>query len=167
MTNENQPDALVEVELMELCRSIVADGKVELDEIKTLRRWLRRHQDSSVPQVSILAELVGRIAADGKITRQEIEQLTEALHQVLGAQQQAVNIVEVACGSCAQRYQAQAQPQVQQLVCPACQAIVVVPAIGQPPAPPPANGDLFSDRYSARQPFGRRPARKPSGRSDA
>lgn len=119
---------LIEHELMLLCQSIVADGKVDLDEIKALKKWLQRHRESDLPSVKSLADLVDRITADRKVTSSEQQELLGTLNNLLSQQ---TSPVEVACGGCGQRYATHATSIAQDVVCPACSTVVVVPSVGE------------------------------------
>jgi len=68
---------------MELCRSIVEDREISLDEIKSLRRWLRRRRDSDSPVIRTLSETVERIAADRVVTSEEQRELLSALQGIV------------------------------------------------------------------------------------
>ncbi len=123
---------LVEQELVDLARAIVADGKVDLAEIKTLQRWLRQHHDSDVASVQTLAKLLDRITADRKVDAEEQQELLHALHQTIRELSQA-NATQVTCTGCGRRYRAQTQATAQQLPCDTCGTIVVVPALDDLP----------------------------------
>jgi hypothetical protein len=70
--------------LLELCTSIAADGKLELEEIKTLRRWLREnHATSNLPAAKYLHDVMCRITADGVIDRDELLDLFLAVERVI------------------------------------------------------------------------------------
>jgi len=70
--------------LVQMCRQIIADGKIDLGEIKELRSFLQDHKDaSSVPAIPYLHELMTRITADKKVDRKELKELQIAIHAVL------------------------------------------------------------------------------------
>ncbi|MBC8875301.1 MAG: hypothetical protein H8E44_38245 [Planctomycetes bacterium] len=68
--------------LLDLCREIAEDGKVSLDEIKSLRRWLRQHRGVDLPAIRSLSEIMGRIVADRVVTSEEQRELLTALHGI-------------------------------------------------------------------------------------
>ena len=71
-------------QLLDLCVDIVADGKIDLDEIKRLRRWLRSNKDNnSVNAVSYLDDIMTRITADGVVDRDELLELHLAVERVI------------------------------------------------------------------------------------
>lgn len=70
--------------LVQMCRQIIADGKIDLGEIKELRSFLQDHKDaSSVPAIPYLHELMTRITADKKVDRKELKELQIAIQAVL------------------------------------------------------------------------------------
>jgi len=73
-------------QLLELSLRITEDGKVDLDEIKELRRWLKvnQHQDK-IAAVTYLHDIMTRITADGHIDRDELVELHLAIERVIPA----------------------------------------------------------------------------------
>lgn len=70
--------------LLELCTCIAADGKLELEEIKALRRWLREnHAESNLAAAKYLHDVMCRITADGVIDRDELLDLFLAVERVI------------------------------------------------------------------------------------
>lgn len=70
--------------LLELCTCIAADGKLELEEIKALRRWLREnHAESNLGAAKSLHHVMRRITADGVIDRDELLDLFLAVERVI------------------------------------------------------------------------------------
>lgn len=70
--------------LLELCLAITSDGKVDLQEIKDLHRWLRKHiDDSSIVAIGYLSDIMKRITADGVIDRDELIELHLAIERVI------------------------------------------------------------------------------------
>lgn len=71
-------------ELLDLTVGMAMDGRLELEEIKALRRWLRANDGANaVPAVGYLNEIMTRIAADGKIDRDELVELHVAIEKVI------------------------------------------------------------------------------------
>lgn len=73
-------------ELLQLCNGITADGRIEVQEINTLRRWLASHKgDTTVVAIAYLSEIMERIAADKVIDRDELSELHLAIERVIPA----------------------------------------------------------------------------------
>lgn len=71
-------------QLLELASRIAQDGKLDLEEIKELRRWLRANQhESSITAIGYLHEIMQRITADGVIDRDELLDLFMAIERVI------------------------------------------------------------------------------------
>jgi len=71
-------------ELLELAVRTSLDGKLDLPEIKELRRWLRANQgDSSIPAIGYLHDIMARITADNRINRDELLELHLAVERVI------------------------------------------------------------------------------------
>ena len=70
-------------DLRSLCRSILRDGRIDVDEGHDLRSWLRQHPDINVSEEGgRLCTLVERSLADGHLDldeRIELEDLLEGL----------------------------------------------------------------------------------------
>lgn len=73
-------------ELLQLCLEITRDGKLDLSEIKALRKWLRNHEgNSTVAAIGYLSEIMNRITANNVINRDELTELHLAVERVLPA----------------------------------------------------------------------------------
>ena len=70
-------------ELLSLCQSITADGRLAPEEIAGLRDWLADTEESDLPAISYLREIVVRVLADGQITPDEYQELYKAVEAVL------------------------------------------------------------------------------------
>lgn len=70
-------------ELLAICREITEDGRLDLDEIKRLRRWLRANQDAGIVAVGYLLDILNRATADGVIDRDEQRELHLAVERVI------------------------------------------------------------------------------------
>lgn len=70
-------------ELLALALRICADGKLELEEIKDLWRWLRQHKENSIPAVGYLLDIMTRATADKVIDREELFELHLAIERVI------------------------------------------------------------------------------------
>jgi hypothetical protein len=70
-------------ELLSLCQSVTADGKVAPEEAEGLREWLGEAAAADLPAASYLKEVVERVLADGQITSEEWRELYRAIEAVL------------------------------------------------------------------------------------
>ena len=71
-------------ELLALCLQITDDGIVDLVEIKTLRKWLRKNRRvDSIAAIPYLCDIMARITADCIIERDELVQLQLAIERVI------------------------------------------------------------------------------------
>lgn len=71
-------------ELLELGVRIAADGKIDLNEIKELRKWLRANQEQGkANSIDYLAEIMNRITADSVIDRDELLELHRAIERII------------------------------------------------------------------------------------
>ena len=71
------------IELVGLCRGLVADGRVTTAEVKVLASWLEQigsQDDWPIPEI---AQLVERILEDGVVTMAEKEELQKLIEQIL------------------------------------------------------------------------------------
>ena len=82
-----------------LLAEIMADGKINLDEIKDLRIFLREHKDHpTIAGIRYLHEIMTRITADMIIDRDELRELAHAIYSVMPKK----NLPEVAEETAAQ-----------------------------------------------------------------
>jgi hypothetical protein len=71
-------------QLLKLCRRIAYDGKLDLQEIITLRKWLRANQtNNSVAAIAYLHDIMERVTADRVIDRDEQLELQLAIERVI------------------------------------------------------------------------------------
>lgn len=73
-------------ELLSLCQSATADGRIAPEEAEGLRAWLAEADAAELPAASYLREVVERILADGQITADEYKELHKAVEAVLPAE---------------------------------------------------------------------------------
>ena len=67
-------------EMMQLARSIVADGKVSELEAKAFRAWIERNPDVvGISRVDQIVGILRNVFSDGRLTEEERAQLVEAL----------------------------------------------------------------------------------------
>ena len=84
-----EPDLLNPVgsQLASLLSEIVADGKIDLDEIKKLRHFLREHKDcDTIVAIRYLHDIMVRITADKIVDRNEVRELGHAIYSVIPKQ---------------------------------------------------------------------------------
>lgn len=70
-------------ELLSLCESVTADGKLAPEEAQGLREWLDDADAAELPAASYLREVVARVLADGQITPEECREVYRAVEAVL------------------------------------------------------------------------------------
>ncbi len=71
-------------ELLALIVSITTDGKLDLEEIVALRKWLRANKDNeTVSAIPYLHDIMTRITSDGVIDRDELLELHLAIERVI------------------------------------------------------------------------------------
>jgi hypothetical protein len=70
-------------ELLSLCRSVTADGRLAPEELESLRRWLDAAAAADMPALKHLRLVIGRVLADGRITPQEYQEVYRAVETVL------------------------------------------------------------------------------------
>lgn len=70
-------------ELLDLTVRIATDGKLDLEEIKELRKWLKLNEVSELPSVAFLHDIMTRITADKLIDRDELIELHLAIERVI------------------------------------------------------------------------------------
>lgn len=70
--------------LLDLAVRIATDGKLDLDEIKELRSWLRANKgNDNVAAINYLHDIMARITADGVIDRDELLEVHLAIERVI------------------------------------------------------------------------------------
>ncbi len=70
--------------LLELCLRVSADGKLDIAEIREIRRWLHENAvHHQMAAVKYLSDIMERIAADGVIDRDELLELHLAIERVI------------------------------------------------------------------------------------
>ena len=70
-------------ELLSLCRSVTADGRLEPEELTALRQWLDHAEAADMPALRHLRLVIERVLADGRITPEEYQDLHRAVESVL------------------------------------------------------------------------------------
>jgi hypothetical protein len=78
-------------ELLSLCQTVTADGRLAPEEIAGLRQWLGDAAAAEMPAVRFLRGVIERVLADGRITADEYQEVYRAVEAVLPfeARQQA------------------------------------------------------------------------------
>lgn len=71
-------------QLLDLTVGMAMDGKLDLDEIKALRAWLRANESNTeIAAIGYLHDIMKRVAADGVIDRDELIELHLAVERVI------------------------------------------------------------------------------------
>lgn len=71
-------------ELLALATRIAGDGKIDLEEVKELYRWLHAHRrEETIPAIPYLLDIMRRITADKVIDRDELLELHLAVERVI------------------------------------------------------------------------------------
>ena len=70
-------------ELLSLCRSVTADGRMAPEELDALRQWLSEAESASMPASRHLRGVIEKVLADGRITPDEYQQVYRAVESVL------------------------------------------------------------------------------------
>lgn len=78
-----QRETAAAVELLALCQSITADGKLDEREVDELRTWLTTHRKTKLPACSFLLSTAERILRDGQVTAEERDELYRAIETAM------------------------------------------------------------------------------------
>lgn len=70
-------------ELLSLCQTVTADGRLEPEELAGLRQWLDDAESAKLPAARHLSRVIERVLADGRITPEEYEEVYRALESIL------------------------------------------------------------------------------------
>ena len=70
-------------ELLSLCQSVTADGRLIPEELDGLRQWLREAESAEMPAAKHLRGVIRKVLADGKITPEEYKEVHRAVEAVL------------------------------------------------------------------------------------
>jgi len=70
-------------ELLSLCQSLTADGRLEPEELEGLRRWLSDAETAELPAARHLRRVIERVLADGKITPEEYQEVHRAVEAIM------------------------------------------------------------------------------------
>ena len=70
-------------ELLSLCQTATADGRLEPEELAGLRQWLDDAESARLPAARHLSRVIERVLADGRITPEEYEEVYRALESIL------------------------------------------------------------------------------------
>jgi hypothetical protein len=110
-------------ELLSLCQTVTADGRLAPEEIAGLRQWLGDAEAAEMQAARFLRGVIERVLADGRITAEEYKEVYRAVEAVLPfeARQQA--------------YAARARAESSDLSAPAPVPAVQPAAAGAEPAP--------------------------------
>ena len=70
-------------ELLSLCQSVTADGRLTPEELDGLRLWLSEAESAEMPAAKHLRGVIRKVLADGKITPDEYNEVHRAVEAVL------------------------------------------------------------------------------------
>jgi hypothetical protein len=70
-------------ELLSLCQSVTADGRLTPEELDGLRLWLSEAESVEMPAAKHLRGVITKVLADGKITPDEYKEVHRAVEAVL------------------------------------------------------------------------------------
>jgi hypothetical protein len=70
-------------ELLSLCQSVTADGRLAPEELEGLQQWLHDADAADMPAVKYLRTSIERVLADGRITPEEYREVYRAVEAVL------------------------------------------------------------------------------------
>jgi hypothetical protein len=78
-------------ELLSLCQTVTADGRLEAEEIAGLQQWLGDAAAAEMPAARFLRGVIEHVLADGRITPEEYQEVYRAVEAILPfeARQQA------------------------------------------------------------------------------
>lgn len=71
------------LELLSICQSITADGRVADEEIEALNHWIRANSEHDLPAIRFLSITITRVLEDGIITPEERLSVAKAIEAVL------------------------------------------------------------------------------------
>jgi len=70
-------------ELLSLCQSVTADGRLAPEELDGLRQWLQEAESAEMPAAKHLRGVIRKVLADGTITPDEYKEVHRAVEAVL------------------------------------------------------------------------------------
>jgi anti-sigma factor RsiW len=70
-------------ELLSLCRSVTADGRLSPEELAALKQWLSDAECAAMPAAQHLRVVIAKVLADGKITPEEYREVHRAVEAAL------------------------------------------------------------------------------------
>ncbi len=72
-------------ELLGVCKGIIADGKVDTNEVVYLKSWLEQNREvAAIWPANVLSERIRQIYADGVVDGQERKELADLLYRITG-----------------------------------------------------------------------------------
>lgn len=81
--SQSQLATALGAELLSLCQSVTADGRLAPEELEGLRRWLGDAAAADIPALSYLRASIERVLADGRITPEEYREVYRAVEAIL------------------------------------------------------------------------------------
>ncbi|UVM65302.1 HIRAN domain-containing protein [Pseudomonas sp. B21-009] len=71
------------LELLNICQSITADGKIANEEIHAIQAWLSQNSQADIPAVQFLSEVLSRALEDQIVTEAERKEIAKSIEAVL------------------------------------------------------------------------------------
>lgn len=71
------------IELLDICLSMVEDGKISEDEVLALDKWLAHNKESNIPAIQFLVTICQDILQDGQISPKEYYELSKAIQRII------------------------------------------------------------------------------------
>lgn len=71
------------LELLSLCKTMTADGRILDEEILGLKKWLDENRNSELSAIHYLVSIIDTVVADGKITPEERKTVHLAVEKIL------------------------------------------------------------------------------------
>jgi hypothetical protein len=81
--SRTQLETVLGAELLSLCQSVTADGRLSPEELEGLRQWLRDAEAADIPALGFLRRSIARVLADGRITPEEYREVHRAIEAIL------------------------------------------------------------------------------------
>jgi hypothetical protein len=82
ITREQSSEGIA-AELLSVCDNITADGSISDDEVHELKSWLERNEESELPAISFLSDVISIVLQDNVVTTEERKQIYKAIESIL------------------------------------------------------------------------------------
>ncbi|ATR82128.1 hypothetical protein CS390_05925 [Pseudomonas sp. HLS-6] len=71
------------LELLNICQSITADGRIANEEIQAIHKWLAQNSHTDLPAAQFLSEVLSRALEDQIVTEDERQEIAKSIEAVL------------------------------------------------------------------------------------